>query len=647
MFADRLTTEQLFDGFVSSKNWRPLPRIDDRSAWEGVRQDPRRITAVAAILRLADQCLDAEIDPLTGTMYMSFMRDGVRGAYDENFYRRRTQLSHLVMAECLTNRGTYLDRIIDYIWAILGEPFWCIPAHNFAGQHEMVTFKAANQWKADDPLPVPDDEYLDLFNCETAAILAEACYLLEPLMMETVPSLFHLVHQHIEQRTFAKLEGTKLYGWYSGKNNWTAWCSHNLLIAACYVIEDKCRLISFAEKLLLPMSRFFEEVEDSGSCIEGPSYWVVSAGRLIGFADLLESRFGVELDLRNNSKLRAFGEHIHKLHIGEDRYVNFADGTLRVDLDHGLLGRYAERIGSETLLRLVSDDVERVSQRWLARNISDRGCPDYARQVLIHLSRLLMWIPDTAPTQAPRYHKSVWLEDMQMMIARESEAAGKGLMLSCIAGSNDPRVNHHSHNDIGQFSVNLDGEPVIIDLGQGTYSRATFSASRYELWHISSEGHNVPQINGTLQRADAGVEARDVRYARAGETSVLSFDATQAYFEDTEGRTIRRQIVFNHAEPEIRIADEIDIMEGLSAFELPLQVSEREIVVEGDVCRISAAGGSLLIEPHSLRLDRIEQVELEDRKHRGIWGKTVRRLIYRAASLSALRFSLTIRLVRH
>lgn len=107
--------------------------------------------------------------------------------------------------------------------------------------------------------------------------------------MATIPALYHLVHKQIEERTLARFEGRKLYGWYHGKNNWTAWCSHNLLLAASYVIEDESRLISFADRLMILMHRFFENIEESGSCIEGPSYWVVSAGRLIGFIDLVET----------------------------------------------------------------------------------------------------------------------------------------------------------------------------------------------------------------------------------------------------------------------------------------------------------------------------------------------------------------------
>ena len=571
------------------------------------------------------------------------MRKGDRQDYETNYFRRRWALSHLVIAECLINDGRYLDKIIDHIWAIVGEIQWCVPAHNFAGQHDMVMYKSANEWKPDDPLPLPDDEYLDLFNCETAATLAEACYLLKPVLIKTTPSLYHLVHKHIEERTLAKFEGPKLYGWYNGKNNWTAWCAHNLLLAASYVIEDKSRLINFTNKLMLLMHWFFENIEDSGSCIEGPSYWVVSAGRLIGFVDLVETRFQTDLGFETSAKFRNFGEHIVQLHIGDNAYVNFSDGSLRLDLDHGLLSRYARKIGAQTLTNLIWDDVERVAARKLGRSVADRGHNEYARQFLVHLTRLLFWTPEVTATNQLSNSKSVWLEDMQVMIARQSEQAEKGLALSCIAGSNDTIVNHHSHNDIGHFSVYLDGEPLIIDLGQGVYSRETFSDQRYAMWHISSEGHNVPKINGLLQRPGKGADATDVQFVYDGKTSSLTFDATLAYYPAPTPNKISRQIVFDHEIPEIHIEDIVSIADGLTRFELPLYVSERDItVLKGGMCRIQGANNAIIVKPQNLRLDRVDTVDITDPRHVEMWGPRIRKIVFMAKDVDLGRFSMTI-----
>jgi len=643
MFADVVKLEKLHEGYIETADWRPFPDIADRSAWSDAARDPRLRSTVEAVIRIADEVSRRDIDTLSGTAYMGFMRDGDRDRYEDPYFRRRAFLSYLTIAECLTAQGRYLDKIIDYVWAVLGEPFWCVPAHNFAGQHEMVLYKKPNPWKDDDPLPVPGEEYLDLFNCETAAVLSEACYLLGPALLKTAPSLYHLVHREVERRTLSLFEGPRSYGWYHGKNNWTAWCSHNLLTAACYVFDDKDRLISFVEKLLPLMTRFFDNIKETGSCIEGPTYWVVSAGRLGAFVDLIEKRFRVNLGFENNTKFRNFGEHLVHLHIADNKYVNFADGNLKIELDHGLLSRYAAKIGAKSLANLIWSDVGPAADLRHFRCCEDTGHVEYVRNILIHLTRLMFWTREIEAAPEGDYARSLWLSDMQVMLARECPAPGRGLMLSCIAGSNDLRVNHHSHNDIGHFSVYLDGEPVLIDLGQGTYSKATFGGDRYAMWHINSDGHHVPRINGLPQNAGEGADARDVVHTADGHTSRLSLDAAPAYFGPETTNRVLREIVFDHDAVEIRVSDAVTLAEGLESYELPILVSDRDVTVENGVCFIQVGSDRLEIVPHNLNLKSVERVVLTDVRHRGTWGDAIRRLTFVADTVEAGAFSLTLR----
>jgi hypothetical protein len=643
MFADVVTLPALDAGYVETADWKPFPDIADRQAWAKTAADPRLASTVAAVKKIAEEVLTRDIDTLSATLYMGFMRDGDRNRYEDPYFRRRAYLSYLVIAECLTAEGRYLDKIADYLWAILGEPYWCVPAHNFAGQHEMVQYKSANPWRDDDPLPVPGDEYLDLFNCETAAILAEACYLLKPALLASMPSLYHLVHAKVTERTLALFEGPKSYGWYLGKNNWTAWCAHNLLTAASYIFDDKARLISFVEKLVPLMDRFFANIKDTGSCIEGPTYWVVSAGRLVAFVDLIEKRFRTDLGFDTNAKFRNFGEHLVKLHIAGNNYVNFADGNLKIELDHGLLSRYAQKIGAASLANLIWDDVGPAAELRYYRMFEETGHVEYVRNILIHLTRLLHWTPEISTTPDAAYDESLWLPDMQVMLARQYPEAGRGLMLSAIAGSNDLAVNHHSHNDIGHFSVYLDGEPILIDLGQGTYSKATFGGDRYAMWHINSDGHHVPRLNGQRQTAGTGADARDVVYAYDDGISRLSLDAAPAYFGPETTDSVRRSIVFDHARAEIRVVDHVTLAEGLTSFELPLYVSDRDIDVVSDVCRIRCGDRWLEVSPGNLHLVANERIEITDIRHRGTWGDAVRRLTFSASHAGEGTFALTLR----
>ena len=72
----------------------------------------------------------------------------------------------------------------------------------------------------------------------------------------------------------------------------------------------------------------------------------------------------------------------------------------------------------------------------------------------------------------------------------------------------------HNHNDVGNFVVFADGQPVIVDAGRPTYTAQTFSIRRYEIWAMQSAFHNLPTINGQMQQAGRAVRSEGRRLHR-------------------------------------------------------------------------------------------------------------------------------------
>ncbi|HEY6978921.1 MAG TPA: heparinase II/III family protein, partial [Chitinophagaceae bacterium] len=87
----------------------------------------------------------------------------------------------------------------------------------------------------------------------------------------------------------------------------------------------------------------------------------------------------------------------------------------------------------------------------------------------------------------------------------------------------------HNHNDVGDVMLYADGEPVIIDVGSGTYTAKTFSKDRYTLWYNSSAYHNVPLINDFQQEAGREFVAKNVIYNAAAARTELKMDIAAAY----------------------------------------------------------------------------------------------------------------------
>ena len=83
----------------------------------------------------------------------------------------------------------------------------------------------------------------------------------------------------------------------------------------------------------------------------------------------------------------------------------------------------------------------------------------------------------------------------------------RGFYLAAKGGHN---AESHNHNDVGNFIVYADGRPVLIDAGVGTYTAKTFSPQRYEIWTMQSAYHNLPTINGFLQKDGRQFRAENV-----------------------------------------------------------------------------------------------------------------------------------------
>ncbi len=126
----------------------------------------------------------------------------------------------------------------------------------------------------------------------------------------------------------------------------------------------------------------------------------------------------------------------------------------------------------------------------------------------------------------PPYFGDVWLPDLQVMAAREKPGASAGLYLAAKGGHN---AESHNHNDVGQFLLYLDGEPVLIDPGVEEYTSKTFGSNRYALWTMQSAYHNLPTVNGCLQEAGRNFKAIGVHYQASEDRAELSLQLEDAY----------------------------------------------------------------------------------------------------------------------
>src|SRR5665811_67811 len=76
-----------------------------------------------------------------------------------------------------------------------------------------------------------------------------------------------------------------------------------------------------------------------------------------------------------------------------------------------------------------------------------------------------------------------YFTDLDIALARDKEGTTAGFYFSAKGGSNG---EGHNHNDVGSFMLYFNGDPVMIDVGVGTYTSKTFSPQRYDIWTMQS-----------------------------------------------------------------------------------------------------------------------------------------------------------------
>ena len=217
------------------------------------------------------------------------------------------------------------------------------------------------------------------------------------------------------------------------------------------------------------------------------------------------------------------------------------------------------------------------------------------------------------------------------MIARESENPAKGLYVAMKGGHNQ---ENHNHNDIGQFVVYDNGEPLIIDAGVGTYTANTFNENRYTIWTMRSSYHNLPTFGGVEQKDGFQYHAENLVYEE--ETGKLTLNLEKAYPEESDLISYRRSCVLKDGK--ITVSDEFALNHPTDVEFHVLLMDKPEI--KGNT--VLLAGGRTLTFDARLTavLDPIEQT---DNQLKNAWQRDVLyRVCFSVAKVSEGTFDMVI-----
>ncbi|HHT48524.1 MAG TPA: heparinase [Firmicutes bacterium] len=488
-----------------------VPRLTARPAWQRVASAFRQ-----ALIPVAEKYSAFQWPSLPATLYMDYARTGNRAPFEAAYFKRRQVLATLVLAECLEQKGRFLDDILNGIWCISEETSWVLPAHH-------------NQFYAQGGLhrlPRIEEPVIDLFAAETGALLAWTWHLLGSALAEITPQGTERIRWELEKRILTPYLERDDFWWMGFRNdtghtlgNWVPWITGNCLRVFLLTEENATRRQRAVGKGLRSLDRYLQHYSPDGGCDEGPSYWGRSGGSLFECLEMLWEVSQGAFDPFSKPLLVKIGQYMRHVHIAGEYFVNFADGSAKAEVDGSLLYAYGKRIQDPKLITLGAQMYRQYGLNKLM------AAPTFSLGRLIRAALLHAELmgEDGLQEDASLDH---WFDRLQVMIARERGDQNQGFYLSAKGGHNG---ENHNHNDVGSCIVYYNGHPLLIDVGVETYTARTFSPRRYELWTMRSIYHNLPIINGYEQLPGKEHRALEARYYRDGKSSTVSFELREAY----------------------------------------------------------------------------------------------------------------------
>jgi hypothetical protein len=597
MFVDRLR-----DLPPVLADFRPCPPATDRASWLGLPDFVRELIA-----RDGEKVAGKDYPALPATAYLDYTRSGDRARFEAAYFTRRRMLNAAVLAECAEHRGRFLDQIIDGVVLLCEESGWQLPAHNalVRGGRRMA-------------LPDVDNPVIDLFAAETGAQLAVIAAALQPELEAAAPGIVRRLDRELERRLFRPYLGRHF--WWMGNdgertNNWTSWCTQNVLLAAfCRPLDQTTRrdiLIRAAASL----ERFVDAYGEDGACEEGVLYYRHAAlclfNAMVVLAAVAPDCFA---PLWRETKIRNMAEYIVKMNVAGRSYFNFGDSSAILDRCGAREFLFGEAVGSRLLADFAAADWAEDKSATLPAEIN----LFYRMQSVFATPRLASYRP------AQIEHRDTFLPNTGVFIARDAHFA-----LAVKAGHNG---ESHNHNDVGSLILYKDAQPVLIDVGVETYTAKTFSLQRYDIWTMQSAYHNLPAFEGVMQRDGAAFAARNLEVSLGDDRPRISMDLAGAYPAEAELRSYKRRVVLAKGTG-VEIEDEHD---GDRSAVLSLMLSQEPLVEQGRI----TLPGLATIALDGAGAVQVESIPVTDARLRIAWPDR----LYRAlVPLAGSRLTLNIK----
>lgn len=592
---------------LEAKNEVKWMDVNIRQVPQEMRQD---------YIRLGKLYMDKPWKAIPDSVFAEFRTTGNRTHYEAMSFGIRTQFACLVMAEIMEHKGRFLPSIQQGLhYFIEKEPWWGIPAH-YPKKH-----------------PDRNIQPVDLFNAETSSMLAWTLYMLGNQIDKKEKGLSDSVRMEIERR-FLNPTLYEKQGWKYNANNWNTWITSNWLETALICERDTAKLSAAIRGVQADLRLFLRGYPDDGACEEGVAYWDRAGASFFESLYFLAKVSPLNLSAKEQEKVHLMGSFLPTMHIHDLHFVNYSDAAAFCIPNINILFPFGAYEKDEKMMQLAAY-VGQKYDYWTKPStlfLQSGNFPTLGRELM--LLSMLPALRKIEPLQPKA--EDVFLANSQIFVASNND-----WFVSMKGGNN---AESHNHNDIGNFVIYYQNQPVVIDLGRDTYTSQSFSNRRFELMNCRSAYHNVPIINGCEQKDGKAYRAIDAEHnsgdaVQQGQSSSLALDIAKAYPERVHVNYWKRSLALNRMQDRVEVTEQYSL-DSLTDNQLVL-MTYGQPRLQGD--------GSILLQEGKVRLTydsqalapSIEKVQMEDGIMKTQWNNQVYRILLRMkqqASKGKLRY---------
>lgn len=547
----------------------------------------------------AEKHLHTSWQSLPATLFMEFALTGNRNNYQTVYFEKRNKLNALVMGEILENKGRFLSDIVNGIWSLCEETWWGLPAHYPTS------------------LPSPDNQVVAIYESQAAGDLAWMQYMFKDSLEKISPLLNKRIKSELQRRIITPCRKNQ-YEWMSVANNWNSWICSNwiaVVLLSDMPLEEKA---SDLQHIFQVLNTFYSNYPDDGGCEEGPGYWANAGGALFDCIQLISMATKGKLTLAHEEKFNNIGNFIYKIYMGNKHFINFGDASATTSLHPGIVynfGRFIDSKQLQSFSTIRRDELIHDNKPIATGKGESLGRFLYT---LTNIHGLLQQGSDNI------YSLTEYLPDSEVFVARSDKQNNSGLSFTVKGGHNN---QSHNHNDVGNYIVYADGNPLIIDVGPEAYTKQTFSKDRYKIWTTRSSYHNTPIINNAEQAPGASYKARDLKTFISSEENGFSLDISSAYPSEANVKEWNRSIKLRNKKQQIHFEERYILNKLIASPEIILMTAATPTVAYDGKIILRLKNQEYIIHYDKKQLSAtIEPIQLTDSGLSKIWNNNIFRI---------------------